>query len=290
MKTPKSMLGTLLRQWRNSRNVSQLELAMRANTSQRNVSFVESGRTHPSREMVLKLADALDLPLRARNDVLLAAGFAPFYPERRLSSAGMELPCRMLGRMLAHHEPYPAMVLDAGWNLVMHNRAAGRLIERSVPALALAQFSSPEGVNFFRLVCDPKGMRSRIRNWPHVGRALFARLRREALAHPGGQSEVLLRDLLTHNLLAPFSAGEPPLEAVMPVELDLGDSYLRLFNTLTTFGTPQDVMLQELRIEMSFPADNSSDAILQDWETHASALASNNSALCKTNVPSKGTP
>ena len=288
MKTTKSMLGTLLRQWRRNRNVSQLELAMRANTSQRNVSFVESGRTHPSREMVLKLADALDLPLRARNEILLAAGFAPFYPERRLTSAGMELPCRMLERMLAHHEPYPAMVLDAGWNLVMHNRAASRIIERSVPALALAQFSSHEGVNFLRLVCDPKGMRSRILNWPHVGRALLARLRREALAYPGGPLEKLLCDLVTHNLLPPISASEPPLEAVMPLELDLGDSYLRLFNTLTTFGTPQDVVLQEVRIELLFPADNSSEAILQNWETHASASSSKNSALWKTNLASKG--
>ena len=290
MKTPKNMLGTLLRQWRNSRNVSQLELAIRANTSQRNVSFVESGRTRPSRDMVLKLADALDLPLRARNEVLLAAGFAPFYPERTLTSAGMELPYRMLERMLAHHEPYPAMVLDAGWNMVMHNRAAGSVIERSVSALGLAEFSSPEGVNFLRLVCDPKGMRSRIRNWPFVGRALLARLRREALAHPGGPSELLLRESLTHNLLPPFSASEPPLEAVMPVELDLGDDYLRLFNTLTTFGTPQDVALQELRIEMSFPADKSSDRILRDWETHASALASDSSAPWKTNVSSKDAP
>lgn len=288
MKTPKAMLGTLLRQWRRSRNVSQLELAMRANTSQRNLSFVESGRTHPSREMVLKLTDALDLPLRARNEVLLAAGFAPFYPDRTLTSAGMELPFRMLERMLAHHEPYPAMVLDAGWNVVMHNRAAGRIFERSVAAPALAEFSSPKGVNFLRLVCDPRGMRNRIRNWPHVGRALLARLRREALAYPGGPSELLLRDLLTHNQLPPFSAGAPPLEAVMPVELDLADDYLRLFNTLTTFGTPQDIVLQELRIEMSFPADNPSDTILRKWETHASAMASNSSAraLWKTNLQS----
>ena len=98
-----------------------------------------------------------------------------------------------------------------------------------------------------------------------------SRLRSEALTHPGGPSEVLLRDLLTYNLVAVFSASEPPLEAVMPVELDLGDSYLRLFNTLTTFGTPQDVMLQEMRIEMLFPADSASDAILQKWETHASS-------------------
>src|SRR5262249_55544247 len=250
--------------------VRRRDSALRATSPQGNVSFVEPGRPRPSRDMVLKLADALDLPLRARNEALLAAGFAPFYPERRLTSAGMELPYRMLERMLAHHEPYPAMVLDAGWNMVMHNRAAGRVIERSVPALALAEFSSPEGVNFLRLVFDPKGMRSRIRNWPHVGRALLARLRREALAYPGSPSEVLLRDLLAHNLLLPFSPDDPPLEAVMPVELELGDDYLRLFNTLTTFGTPQDVVLQELRIEMSFPADNSSDVILRDWETHAS--------------------
>ena len=292
MKMPKTMLGTLLRQWRKNRNVSQLELAMRANTSQRNLSFVESGRTRPSREMVLKLVHALDLPLRARNEVLLAAGFAPFYPDRTLTSAGMELPYRMLERMLAHHEPYPAMVLDAGWNIVMHNRAVARIIERCVPAIALAEFYSPEGLNFLRLACDPKGLRGRIANWSHVGRALLSRVRREALAHPGGPSELLLRDLLTHNLLPPFSAGEPPLEAVMPVELDLGDGYLRLFNTLTTFGTPQDVVLQELRIEMLFPADNPSDAILQGWETLASAPASKstNRSLWKTNVVSKAAP
>jgi hypothetical protein len=167
----------------------------------------------------------------------------------------------------------------------MHNRAAGRIFERSVAAPALAEFSSSKGVNFLRLVCDPRGMRNRIRNWPHVGRALLARLRREALAYPGGPSELLLRDLLTHNQLPRFSAGEPPLEAVMPVELDLADDYLRLFNTLTTFGTPQDIVLQELRIEMSFPADNPSDTILRKWETHASAMASNSPAraLWKTN-------
>jgi len=290
MRTPKSILGALLRQWRKSRNVSQLELAIRANTSQRNVSFVESGRTRPSRDMVLKLTDALDLPLRARNDALLAAGFAPFYPERRLTSAGMELPYRMLEQMLAHHEPYPAMVLDAGWNMVMHNRAALHVIERSVPAPGLSEFSSPQGVSFLKLVCDPKGMRSRIRNWTQVGRALLARLQREALAYPGGPSAVQLRYLVTHNLLPAFSASEPPLEAVIPVELELGDKCLRLFNTLTTFGTPQDVMLQELRIEMSFPADNSSDGILRDWEIHGSAPASNSSAVWKTNVPSKNAP
>jgi hypothetical protein len=180
------------------------------------------------------------------------------------------------------------MVLDAGWNVLMHNRAAGRIFERSVAVPALAEFSSSTGLNFLRLVCDPRGMRNRIRNWPHVGRALLARLRREALAYPGGPSELLLRDLLTHEQLPPFSAGEPPLEAVMPVELDLGDNCLRLFNTLTTFGTPQDIVLQELRIEMSFPADNPSDAILREWETHASALASNSSAqaLWKTNLQS----
>jgi hypothetical protein len=198
----------------------------------------------------------------------------------------------MLERMLAHHEPYPAMVLDAGWNIVMHNRTARRIIERCVPAVVLAESSSPEGMNFLKLMCNPTGMRRRIRNWPQVGRGLLARLRREALAYSGGPSELLLRDLLTHDLLPPFSASQTPLEAVMPVELDLGDSCLRLFNTLTTFGTPQDVALQELRIEMSFPADDPSDTILHDWETHASAPASNCTVrgLSKTSVLSRVAP
>jgi hypothetical protein len=246
---------------------------MRADTSQRHVSFVESGRTRPSRVMVLKVVEALDLPLRARNEMLLAAGYAPLYPERALTSAQLSFPRMILGRMLAHHEPYPAMVLDAGWNIVMHNRAAGRIIERAVPTGSLARFSTPKGLNFLRLLCAPDGMRAHIRNWAHVGRSVMARLRREAVAYPGSPSELLLREMLAANLVPSVEASETPLEAVIAVELELDDACLRLFNTLTTFGTPQDIMLQELRIEMSFPADDESDAILRRWETTQAATS-----------------
>ena len=254
-----------MRQWRRHKNISQLELAMSADTSQRHVSFVESGRTIPSREMVLTLAEALDLPLRARNELLLSAGYAPLYPERPLSSNELSLPRKMLARMLAHHEPYPAIVLDVGWNVVIQNRAAANIIARCVPADVVRKLTSPQGVNFLRLMCARDGMRTRIRNWSHVGRALMSRVRREALSHPGSPSERLLRELLADKLFPSFDANDAPLEAVMAIELGLANDCLRLFNTLTTFGTPQDVVLQELRIEMSFPADDTSAAILRRW-------------------------
>ncbi len=270
MEKRKNLSGSMLRDWRKARNVSQLELAMRAETSQRNISFVESGRTDPSREMVLKLIEALDLPLRARNEILLAAGYAPLYPERPLSGADMTLPSEMLDRMLEHHEPYPAIVIDGAWNVVRNNRAAARIIAHCVPPRVIKEISAGGALNFLRLMCTPEGMKSRIRNWPHVGAALMARLRREAVAYPGSPSEVLLRELLAAKLLPPFQPADTPLEAVIPVDFDLSGTRLRLFNTLTTFGTPQDVTLQELRIEMSFPADEASDKLLHRWGDESS--------------------
>jgi transcriptional regulator with XRE-family HTH domain len=258
------LFGVLLRQWRRARDASQLELALRAPTTQRHVSFLESGRARPSRAMVLTLAEALDVPLRARNEMLLAAGYAPHYPERSLTAAELTQAHGMLARILAHHEPYPALVTDGGWSIVMHNAAAGRIIERCVPARARGTPGAPP--NLLELMCDPDGMRRHITSWATTGPALLARVRREAAAQPGSPSERLLRELLARGAFPPLAEpDDAPLEATIPMELRIGDVRLRLVNTLTTFGTPQDVTLQELRIEMSFPADDETDDALRRW-------------------------
>lgn len=273
-------LRDLLREWRGSRRVSQLSLAMTAEISQRHLSFIESGRAQPSREMILKIAEALDMPLRARNDLLVAAGFAPFYPERPLDSGEMGRAREALARVLAHHEPFPSMVLDRSWNIVMSNNASKRIIARCVDAPSLAKLSPSILSNFMRLMFHPSGIRPRIKSWKRTAPILIARLRREAASYPGSSSEPspsaeLLRELLPTAPSA-FTPGldDAPLAPTVPLELEVGDSTLRLFNTLTTFGTPQDVTLQELRIEMSFPADGASDALLRAWAAGASSTKS----------------
>ncbi len=244
--------------------MSQLELALRAEISQRHVSFMETGRARPSREMALKLVEALDVPLRARNEVLLAAGYAPFYPERKLDSQEMARVMQVLKRMLDHHEPYPAMVLDGAWDIVMKNKASSRIIATCLPDASLAQFLRDGKLNFMRIMCSPKGLRPHIRSWSQTGRVLLTRLQREAVEYPGSASETLLRELLAQKAFPEFteSAGAP-LNSVIPLELMVNSECLRLINTLTTFGTPQDVTLQELRIEMSFPADDATDKIFR---------------------------
>jgi|SRR5882724_7581321 len=146
----------------------------------------------------------------------------------------------------------------------MRNEASSRIIASCVPEEALAQFTGQGKLNFLRLMCAPNGMRSHVRSWPQTGRVLLWRLRREAAAYPGSPAESLLRDLLDSHAFPEFAESEDaPLEAIVPLELYVNGVSLRLSNTLITFGTPQDVTLQELRIEMSFPADDATDRFLR---------------------------
>jgi transcriptional regulator with XRE-family HTH domain len=259
-------LGRLLREWRAVRHQSQLALALKAHVSQRHLSFVESGRANPSRELVLKIATALDLPLRVRNDLLAAAGFAPVYPESTLDATAMKSARDALERILSHQEPYPAMVLDRYWNMVMRNAANERVVSRCVDPSALASLSPNGKPNFMRLMFAPTGLRPRIRSWQTTGPYLMSRLRREAATAPGSPSDDLLRELSPYAPPIHIAHDEVPLSSTAPLEIQLDDgAVLRLFNTLTTFGTPQDVTLDELRVEMSFPADAASDALLREW-------------------------
>ena len=258
----KSGFGSILSEWRAVRRLSQLDLALLTDISQRHISFVESGRAQPSRDMIFKLADGLDLPLRARNNLFLAAGYAPAYPER-LDLSKMMAVREALEMILVHHEPYPAVVMDGSWNIVMQNAAVSRIIASCVDRDALRQLFPDGVINFMRLMFSQSGLRPYILNWTHTRIALLNRLRREAAGNPDSTSEILRRQFDSDT-----PRGEPMVhdegdEPMLSLELRVGDAQLRLFTTFTTFGTPQDVLLQELRIDMSFPADETTRRFLE---------------------------
>jgi transcriptional regulator with XRE-family HTH domain len=256
--------GVRLSEWRMRRRESQLDLAIAAEISQRHLSFVESGRTLPSRDMVVRLCDALDIPLRARNELLSSAGYAALYPERSLDVLEMAGVRDALSRLVGHHEPYPAFVVDREWRVVLSNGSAARLVSACLDQ-AMLQSLSPDGaLNFMRMMFEPLQMRPRVRNWPSVAPRLLARLRNEARGDPQSPSAALLKEL-GPQAEADRSSEAPPVELpIVPLELDVEGATLRLFNTITTFGTPQDVGLQELRIEMSYPMDTATRTFLTE--------------------------
>jgi len=261
----KSGFGSILSEWRAVRRLSQLDLALLTGISQRHISFVESGRATPSRDMIFKLAEGLDLPLRARNDLFLAASYAPVYPLRRLDLSEMDAARRALELILVHHEPYPAIVMDAHWNIIMRNEAVARIIAWCVNGETIRR-RFPDGVlNFMELMFAPDGLQPHVINWSQSRAALLRRLRREAAGYPNSPSEAMRQRLEEGRAV---SGTEPAvhddgIDPMLPLELRVGDTRLRLFSTFTTFGTPQDVALQELRIDMSFPADEGTRCFLE---------------------------
>src|SRR5580692_926832 len=176
IKTAPSPAGVILRQWRNIRGKTQLDLSFDAGISQKHISFVESGRSIPSRQTLLDLAQALDVPLRERNELLTAAGYAALYPHHALDAPAMNSINKALQRMLRQHEPFPAIVLDRHWNVLMTNDAAPRLFNCFIDIAA-----RPSPRNLLHLVFDPAGMRPFVANWPATARGLLARVYREAL-------------------------------------------------------------------------------------------------------------
>ena len=256
--------GAGLSEWRARRRESQLSLALDANVSQRHLSYIESGRAQPSQTMVVRLCEALDIPLRARNELLVLAGYAPLYPERPLGRAEMQSVREALKRIVAHHEPYPAFVVDRQWRVVMNNEGAARIVSACLDEETVMDLSSGGALNLMRMMFERRRMRPRIRNWAQVGPRLLARLKREATGDPTSPSSGLLSELAAGaDCAGPASEDLEPLAPTVPVELLVNGAVLKLFNTITTFGTPQDVGLQELRIEMSFPADEETELTLR---------------------------
>ena len=244
-----------LRQWRNARRLSQLELAMRAGTTQRHLSFIELGRSRPGRGIVVRLAEALELSLRERNELLLAAGFAPAFPESRLDDHAL-LPVRhALDTILDGHLPYPAMVVRPHGVLVTANRAFDLFHEGVDPAL----LAPP--VNVFRLALHPDGVASRVGNLPEWGRHVTENLRARLVRSPDPSLDTLLAELEAY--LPPLPTEPDMLGFAVPLELASDDGDLRLITTLTSFATAADVTLAELHLEAFLPADEITAAVLR---------------------------
>lgn len=254
--------GQMLRDCRRGRRLSQLDLALHAEVSQRHLSFLESGRARPSREMVVQLAEALDLALEARNRLLAAAGFASLYPRRKLDADAMKPVRAALERMLAVHEPFPAMVVDRAWNLVMCNRSLPKMFDLLGGMEAMA--ARVGGSNMLRMTLHPEGLRPYILNFEDTASHLLARSAHEALENPA--LDELLKEVLRYPGLpgrgrnVDFSI---PMLPVLPMRVGLGGAELSLFTTLTSFGTPLDVTADELRIENLFPADAQTEALMR---------------------------
>ena len=254
-----SAVGQLLRDWRTARGMSQLDLAMHAGFSARHLSFIETGRAQPSRQALLVLAESLDVPLRDRNRLLEAGGYAHVYRQTPLAAEEMGHVRTVLQFILDRHKPYAAVVLDRYANCLMGNGISDRLVAAIVDASLL---TGPQ-LNHLRIVFHPLGARRFIVNWDEVARHLFDRAERElGQAQDDEQAAALLAELRSYagslsqrRPAAPIIAGD----LLLPIHIRKDGLELRIFSTIMTMGTPQDVTLQELRIETFFPADEASE-------------------------------
>jgi len=247
-------VGGLLRTWRDRRRLSQLELAGAADISARHLSFLETGRSAPSRAMLLRLAERLQIPLRERNALLLSAGYAPMYAERRLDDPALQQARRAVELVIEAHSPYPALAVDRHWTLVFANAAVGMLLRGIEPRL----MEPP--VNVLRLGLHPEGLGPRVDNYMQWRKDVLMRLRQQIAATADPILIELLDELEAYPL--PASAGEKADEqapdyagVVVPFRLRTQHGVLSFFSTTTVFGTPLDVTLAELAIESFFPAD-----------------------------------
>ena len=252
--------GEHLRHWRLRRRLSQLELAHEAGISTRHLSFVETGRSAPSREMVLRLAERLDVPLRERNALLVAAGYAPMYRQRPLDDPALAAARQAVERILRGHEPCPALAVDRHWNLVAANAMVAHLLAGLPPVL----LQPP--VNVLRLSLHPQGLAPRIVNLGQWRHHLFERLRQQVEATGDAALQALEAELHAQPVPAepdaPQLAGEV-LGVAIPLQLRTAAGILSFISTVTVFGTPNDVTLQELALETFFPADEATGAALR---------------------------
>lgn len=248
---------TLCRQWRQTRKLSQLELALAANVSQRHVSWLETGRSQPSREMVVRLSEAMEIPLRERNLLFTTAGYASNYRETELEEPAMAPVREALQHVLTHHQPLPAVVVDRHWNVKMKNPAADRLLALAQGVDSIMDEVSRGGdINLALLTLHPQGLRQYMTNWEQAAPAFLRRLHNEALASQDAQLLARFGELaLLAGDVQPCTPLGDSLLPVLPLELQFGDTALSLFSVISTFGTPQDITTDELRIEAFYPTD-----------------------------------
>ena len=241
--------GDQLRLWRQQRHMSQLDLALEAEVSARHLSFVETGRSRPSRDMVMRLAECLSVPLRGRNALLLSAGFAPAYRERSLEDPALESARIAVQRILDGHMPYPALAVDRHWNMVAHNAVVPLLMAGVAPGL----LEPP--LNVLRLSLHPDGMAPRILNLGEWKRHLLERLGQQVAVSADSVLEALREELKSYPAPAPKHRPEEAGAIVVPFEIESPAGTLSFFSTTTVFGTPVEVTLSEIAIEAFFPAD-----------------------------------
>ena len=263
-KPPTNELGVLLRYWRDTRDRSQLDLSLDTGVSQRHISFIESGRSVPSRQTLMDIAQALDIPLRDRNAVLLAAGYAPIYSEGTWDAVEMQSVTSALGRILRQHEPFPAVVMDRYWDVLMTNESAPSFFNCFID---MAARKRPR--NMLHLMFDPDGLRPFVADWENVAKGLIQRVYRESVARViDDKTKELLATLLAYpgvkaDWKNPKALSAIPVTLTMPViplSFMKDDQVLNYFSMVTTVGTPQTIAAQELRIECMFPADDATEA------------------------------
>ncbi len=257
----KAVFGDLLRGWRRAKRHSQLDLALLIGTTTRHLSFLETGRSNPSRDMIVRLSGALEIPMRERNTLFRAAGYAEPYQESAIDSDQMRQVKQIVDMILENHEPYPGLVIDRTWTLLYSNGAMQRILAGLIDFSRIAREGS---INVLDLTFHPEGLRPFVVNWDEAAGHMIQRVHREAL--DDRQASANLKRLMDY-------PGIPEdwwsldvtheLSPVMPLTLNLGGNEVSLVSAVTTFGTPQDVTVEELRIELLFPADVQSEAFLK---------------------------
>jgi transcriptional regulator with XRE-family HTH domain len=253
-------VGPLLRAWRERRRVSQLELALRADSSARHISFIETGRSRPSEEMVLRLAEHLDVPVRDRNALLLAAGYAPHYPETPLDSPALDSLRQGMERLIQCYEPYPALVVDSVYDVVAANRGLLMFLD-GVP-----EFLLEPPLNAMRLTLHPAGLAPRIRNLPEWRGHLLAQMEREIALHRSARLRALYEEVAAYPVPEREPDGEPPEPVpyfALPLRIEHEGRTLSFVSSISTFNTPMDVTVAELAIETLLPADPATVKYLQ---------------------------
>ncbi|AXE77981.1 helix-turn-helix domain-containing protein [Streptomyces atratus] len=278
-------IGPLLREWRHRRNLSQLALALLAETSSRHLSFIETGRARPSRELLLRLCDQLDVPVRQRNRLLMAAGYAPAYEETPIGESHMDRANEAVERLLTGHEPYPALVFDTASDLCRANRSAMALLDGVAEELLMPP------VNVVRLGLHPQGMARRITNFTEWRRHLLSRLRRDAAFTDDERLNCLYEEVRAYRYPPGLLETEPVFpdgsdihQVAMPLHIRALGTELSFFSAVTTFVAPVDITLAELTIETFYPADTHTAGTLHShhWNDHLHAAVPEGSPLLPT--------
>jgi transcriptional regulator with XRE-family HTH domain len=253
--------GDQLRAWRTRRRLSQMEVALTAGVSPRHLSFIETGRASASADVLVALAEVLQMPLRERNALLLAAGFAPRYPQTPLDAPGLAAMRSAIARVLDAHDPYPGVALDRHWNIVLANAAAQRMLGVLPPSLAQQQ-----PLNIMRIGLHPEGMATHTANFDEWGGTMLRELQRLAEASLDPALQALLDEVQSWPNVAALQARPAPApadELIVQCVLMHGTQRLSMFTTLATFGSPRDITLAELTVELFYPADAATDAALR---------------------------